>query len=107
MATNEGEQRSKSRLVTKIRERIEIRTLVIVFVGVVAGYSLSVLGTDAVIVPFIGSVPGFLLGTAGLLVAVSVYTQVGCCENCNQTTFGFGSECGCAGDCDDSCSYDP
>ena len=107
MATNEGEQRRKSRLVAKIRDWIGIRTLVIVCVGGLAGYSLSVLGTDAVIVPVIGSVPGFLLGTAGLLVAVSVYTQVGCCENCNQTTFGFGSDCGCAGDCGDSCSYDP
>lgn len=107
MATNESEQRRNSRLVTKLRDWVGIRTLLIMAVGVLAGYSLSVLGTDAVIVPVIGSVPGFLLGTAGLLVAVSVYTQVGCCEDCNQTTSGFGSGCGCTGDCGDRCSYDP
>lgn len=107
MATDKGGQRGLSDHARALRDRISGRTLLLVVAGFIAGSSLTVLGNDTVLVPVFGSVPGFLLGTVGLLVAFGVYQQVGCCDDCNQTTIGLGSGCGCDDDCGDSCSYNP
>lgn len=59
--------------------------------GVVAGVGLGALDRSAVAVPVVGPVPGWVLSAAGLLVVgVGLYRQKG--------------QCGCAGDCGDSCS---
>lgn len=106
MATDEGDQRRLIDRFTAVRNRIRVHTLVVLLAGVLAGSSLSVVGKDTVLVPVLGTVPGVLLGSIGVLVAIGVYRQVGCCESCNQTTIGFGSGCRCEGECGDSCSYD-
>lgn len=107
MAFDGGERGSLSDRLGGVRERIGVHTLLVVFSGVLAGYSLSVLGKDAVVVPVVGSVPGLLLGAVGLLSAFGAYRQVGCCGECNQRTYGMKGGCGCDDDCGDSFSYDP
>ncbi len=72
-----------------------------VVAGVLAGYSIVVLGKDAVVVPFLGSVPGVLVGVVGLTVAFTVYRRASCCDDCSDKA------CGCTGECGDSCSHDP
>ena len=76
-----------------------VRNLVMVIAGVLAGYSISVLGRDAVVLPVVGSLPGAAVGAVGLVAAFAVYRQWNDC-GCG------GTECGCTGDCGDSCSYD-
>jgi len=68
--------------------------------GVLAGVSIGTLGEGSVAVPFVGPVSGTLLGGAGLAVAAVTFYRVDAC--------GCGDgDCGCSGDCGDSCSYDP
>jgi hypothetical protein len=69
--------------------------------GILAGASIVVVGKDAVVVPVVGTMSGTLVGVVGLVVALAVYQQGNCCDNCGT------KECGCTGDCGDSCSYDP
>jgi len=69
-----------------------VNTVVMLCLGVVTGASITFFGEEAAAVPVVGSVPGWTLGTAGLLVAAGIYYWTG------------GSSCDCAGDCGDSCS---
>ena len=80
-------------------EVLSVRNLVLVITGMLAGYSVAVLGTDTVAVPLVGSLPGTAVGVVGLVVALTVYRQWGGCGCGN-------AECGCSGECGDSCSYD-
>lgn len=75
-----------------------IRTVVMVVAGILAGASLVFLGDETVAVPLIGSAPGTLVGAVGLVTALAIYRQAG--YNCGA------KECGCSGECGDSCSYD-
>lgn len=81
------------------RSVLSVRTIVMVVAGLLAGASLVFIGEEAVVVPFIGATPGPLVGAIGLVTALAIYRQAGC--SCG------GKECGCSGDCGDSCSYDP
>ena len=76
-----------------------VRNLLMVIAGVVAGFSIAVLGREAVIFPVVGSLPGPAVGAVGLVAAFAVYRQWSDC-GCGDT------ECGCASECGDSCSYD-
>lgn len=84
-----------------VRTAISRNTLLMVVAGIVAGASITALGTDAVIVPFVGSVPGTFAGVTGLVVGLAIYRRRSCCNDCGT------KDCGCTGDCGDSRSYDP
>lgn len=58
-------------------------------VGVTAGASLSLLFQDAVALPFVGPLPGPVVGGAGLLGALATY----------RTVTGRTDGCGCSGEC--------
>jgi hypothetical protein len=94
MSSKTDDPTAAQRIGAEIREAVSTSTIIMVVVGVLAGYSIGVIGKDAVVLPFVGSVPGLPLGVVGLLATAGIYRQ-------------FGSKCGCAGDCGDSCSYDP
>lgn len=89
---------ASSALSSGVRTAFSVRNLLMVAAGILAGADLVFIGKDAVVVPLIGSIPGPVVGVIGLVVGLVVYRQQGC--NC-------GGECGCSGDCDDRCSYDP
>lgn len=93
MSSEADEQPSRRKIRSAVRETVGVNLVVMAVVGVLAGYSISVLGKDVVVVPVVGSVSGLLLGTAGLVAAAGVYRRLG-------------SDCGCTGDCGDSCSYE-
>lgn len=89
---------ASSALRAGVRTVFSVRNLLMVAAGVLAGAGIVFMGKDAVVVPLIGSIPGPVVGVIGLVVGFAVYRQKGC--NC-------GEECGCSGDCDDRCSYEP
>ncbi len=101
MPSETGGSTTNSTLSSFVRTALSVRNLVMVTAGVLAGASLAVLGKEVVVVPLLGALPGALVGGVGLIVALAVYRQGSCCDNCGA------KECGCAGDCGDSCSYDP
>ncbi len=100
MASDPDAPTPKRRVLAPVREAVDRGSIVMLFTGVLAGYSLTVLGTDAVVVPLVGSLPGTLVGAAGIVVAFGVYRRSSCCDDCGE------KECRCAGTCGDSCSYD-
>lgn len=83
-----------------VRTVVSVRNFLMLAAGTVAGASLVVLGKEVVIVPVLGATPGTLVGALGLAVAFVVSHQSSCCSNCET------KECGCSGECGDSCSYD-
>jgi hypothetical protein len=89
---------ASSTLSSGVRTVFSVRNLLMVAAGVLAGAGIVFVGKDAVVVPLIGSIPGPVIGGIGLAVGFAVYRRKGC--NC-------GEPCGCSGDCDDRCSYDP
>jgi len=93
--TNDG-SRTQS-LLTSVRDAVSTRLVTMTTLGVLAGYSIAVLGEDAVALPALGETPGLVVGAVGLLVSAAVYTQVGGCQNCAS------GDCNCT----DSCSVDP
>lgn len=107
MTAKSDERTAGTGIVSAVRETVGVRPVVVLLLGVLAGYSIGVLGKDAVAVPVVGSVPGWLLGTVGLLVAGVAYRRTSCCGSCRQKKAGLGSDCGCSDDCGDSCSRDP
>ncbi|WP_135533270.1 hypothetical protein [Halostella pelagica] len=92
---------TKHGIASFVRELISVRTLVMLLAGVLAGYSISVLGEDAVVVPLVGSVPGTVFGVVGVAVALAVSQRGDCYDDCGEKA------CGCTDECGDSCSYDP
>lgn len=82
---------SDGRIPSPLRERVSRRHVVLLSLGVLAGFSIGAFDRSVVTVPVIGPVSGWLLGTIGLLVVAVIY-------------YRQGSECGCTGDCDGSCS---
>ncbi|MFT4947323.1 MAG: hypothetical protein ACI8TL_001565 [Natronomonas sp.] len=74
---------------------VTLSNLAMLLAGVLAGYSIGVLGRETVALPLIGSAPGLAVGSVGLLAAVVVYRQWGCCT-------GGSAECDCSGECGDS-----
>lgn len=85
---------------SSLRGLFSVRNAIMLAAGILAGYSISVIGESTVAVPFAGSVPGVLVGVVGLAVALGVYRRGSCCDNCGKKA------CGCSGECGDSCSYD-
>ncbi len=92
---------SEHTLSSFVRTVISVRNLVMVVAGILAGSSIAVLGKDAVVVPLVGSIPGILVGAVGLAVALAVYREGSCCDDCRN------KECDCTDECGDSCSYNP
>ncbi|WP_336326599.1 hypothetical protein [Halovenus sp. HT40] len=76
------------------------RFLVMLLAGIVAGYSLSILG-DTVVVPVIGSVPGAAVSGLGIAVSLATINRTSCCDQCGEWS------CDCPGDCEESCSVEP
>lgn len=101
MGVEDGATESKSGLGSFVRNVVTGNYLSMLAAGGTAGYSIAVLGNDAVRIPVFGSAPGVLVGTVGLLVAFAVYRRASCCDDCG------GKACGCTGKCGDNCSYDP
>jgi len=94
MSSESDSQTVRQRVPSAIRNAADPNNAVMLLLGLLAGASIGFLGTDAVAIPFVGSVPGLAVGAAGLAVAAVVFRRVG-------------GGCGCSGDCGDSCSYDP
>jgi hypothetical protein len=92
---------SESTLGSSVRTLFSIRNIVMLCAGVLAGGSLSFLGTGDAFVPFFGSVPGTLTGALGLVVALAVFQWGRCCDTCGT------EDCGCTGECGDRCPHDP
>jgi hypothetical protein len=98
VASTTDERSAVSQFVAAVRRRASWNLAAMAAIGVVTGYSISVLGEDAVALPAVGEVSGLVVGTVGLLAAAAAYTRVDCCESCGRKA------CGCAGDCGDRCS---
>lgn len=98
MSSESGGSTSAGRIASLVADVDAVRLLSLVAVGVLIGHSVSLFGSGAVAVPYAGSVPGTLLAVAGFGVAAGLYRQTGCCDDCG------GTDCGCSGDCGDSCS---
>jgi len=90
-----------------LREAVPPRCVAVPFAGVLAGYSVGVIGEEAVALPVVGSASGTLVGAAGRLVAGGAYYATPRCSDCGQRGFGLRLDCGCDGDRGDSCSVDP
>jgi hypothetical protein len=100
MATGTDSASRGERILSTLHGFIGARTVVMLFLGVLAGFSIGAIGKDVVVVPVVGSVSGLLVGSVGLVVSLAAYSRTGCCENCDRKL------CGCTGDCGDSCSVD-
>jgi len=94
MSSGSDSQTIRERVPSGLRDAADPNNAVMLLLGVLTGASIGLFGTDAVAIPFVGSVPGLAVGGAGLAVAAVVFRRVG-------------GGCGCSGDCGDSCSYDP
>lgn len=92
---------------SRIRDAVGVHTLASVLLGVTAGYSLLLLGTDVVSLPVVGAVPGLLVGVVGLTATAIVFRKIGCCGSCGSRSVGLSTECGCSDECGDRCSYGP
>ncbi|WP_247730915.1 hypothetical protein [Halovivax limisalsi] len=105
MTNDAGPAAIPSRFVAWVRTAVGRTTVLILLTGVLAGVSLGIVGNGSIALPVLGSVSGAVVGGVGLLVAVTVYLRVGCCEECDSVTLG--SDCGCGGECGDRCAVDP
>jgi len=101
MASETDGSTAESTLRSFVRTVISVRNLAMVAAGVLAGASIATMGKGTIGVPVVGTLSGTLVGAVGLVVALAVYRQGSCCDNCGT------KDCGCTGDCDSSCSYDP
>ncbi|WP_433628339.1 hypothetical protein [Halomicrococcus sp. NG-SE-24] len=91
MSIEADDEASNGRILSPLRERVSRRHVVMLSLGVLAGFSIGVFDKSVVTVPVIGPVSGWLLGTIGLLVVAVIY-------------YRQGGNCGCTGDCDGNCS---
>ncbi|UPV99421.1 hypothetical protein M0R88_12915 [Halorussus gelatinilyticus] len=91
----------KRSVVSSARDRIGLRNTVLLFAGVLAGYSLGIVGEGPIDVPVLGPIPATVLGGIGLALAFVTYRRNSCCNDCADDA------CGCSGECGDSCSYEP
>ena len=94
-------------IASELRGAATLSNAMMVLVGVVAGYSASIVSADVVALPLVGAVPGLLVGGIGLAGSFAVYRTVGCCGDCGGRTFGLSGGCDCSGEREDSCSVDP
>ncbi|MFC3957483.1 hypothetical protein [Halovivax cerinus] len=106
MTATAGDRGGPSRLVALIRDSMGITVLVNVLAGGLAGISLGVVGRETIAITVFEPTSGLLVRRIGLLGAVGVFTQVGCCDGCGRPGLGFGNGCVCSGDCGDRCSYE-
>ncbi|WP_226021289.1 hypothetical protein [Halomicrobium salinisoli] len=100
MSSEAGGAASERGIASRVRSAASVRGIALLCAGVLAGASIGLLGDGAVVVPYVGSVPGTLAGAAGIAVALGLFQRGGCCDDCGE------SGCGCTGECGDSCSYD-
>ncbi|WP_226013095.1 hypothetical protein [Halomicrobium salinisoli] len=100
MSSDAGGAPSDGGIASCVRSAASVRALALLCAGVLTGAGVSLLGSGAVAVPVIGSVPGTPLGAVGIAAAVVMYQRGGCCADCGEKA------CGCTGNCGDSCSYD-
>lgn len=96
MASERADQRTESRDVFGFLKTLGVQRIILFLSAILAGYSVTLLSTDSVALPVVGSVSGQLLGAIGIATFAVTYSQVGCSD-----------ECGCSGACGDRCSYDP
>ena len=97
MPSRTNDRSAVQSLLSSLRDAVSTRLVTMTVLGVLAGYSIAILGEDAVALPVLGETSGLVVGAVGLLVSAAVYTQVGGCENCAS------GDCNCT----DSCSVDP
>lgn len=97
MASDTGTRTSVAMLPSRVRDAVDARTVAMLVVGFVAGWSALVLAADVVVLPLVGPVSGTLVGLVGLGGSGLAYTRLSC---------GGSADCGCSDDCGDSCSYD-
>ena len=87
-----SERVTENGLVTRLRRTVSTDTVSRILIGVLAGYSITLLTGSAAVVPPIESVPVQLLGLAGFGAAVAAYYRLGSCDP--------SGDCGCSGDCE-------
>lgn len=90
VASEIDEQAASAGLLASVREAVSLNAVLMLMAGGLAGASVVSLDEQAIVVPVVGAVPGWLLGGVGLLVAGLLYNRQGGCN--------------CSGDCGDSCS---
>ncbi|WP_135851579.1 hypothetical protein [Halorussus salinus] len=101
MSSEMDSARPKRGVVSLVRDALNVRNAVLLLAGLLAGYSLGIVGEGPIDVPVLGSVPATLLGGVGLVVAFVTYQRQSCCDDCADDA------CGCTGECGESCSYEP
>lgn len=92
-------ERGPSRVV---RNAVDKRTFGRFLAGIGVGVTLALFTMEAVPVPVVGPVSGWLLGVFGILAIGVTIHQTGLAD-VSAITGG----CNCSGECGDSCSYQP
>ena len=92
MACAISQRVTENELVTRLLRTVSADTLSRILIGVLAGYSITLLTGSAAITPPIERIPVQLLGLGGFAVAVAAYYRLGRCETSD--------DCGCSGDCE-------